>query len=139
LLFLDIQMPGQSGFDVLRAIPSMKLISRLFFITAYDKYGIQAIKFSALDYLLKPIDVDEFKLAIEKARPKIAGRQQNQSIENLLQYIKGRAKRSAQNCPAYPYRDHVRENYGHRQVRGVKQLHHVLPQQRRAGAGMQNA
>ncbi|WP_240049273.1 LytR/AlgR family response regulator transcription factor [Mucilaginibacter psychrotolerans] len=86
LLFLDIQMPGKSGFDVLRAFDEIDF--EVIFITAYDKYGIQAIKFSALDYLLKPIDVDEFKLAIEKARPKIAGRQQNQSIENLLQYIK---------------------------------------------------
>jgi two-component system LytT family response regulator len=86
LVFLDIQMPGQSGFEVLKAIPSINF--EVIFITAYDKYGIQAIKFSALDYLLKPIDVDEFKLAIEKAKLKIAGRQQNQSIENLLQYIK---------------------------------------------------
>ncbi|QEC76078.1 LytR/AlgR family response regulator transcription factor [Mucilaginibacter ginsenosidivorax] len=86
LLFLDIQMPGQSGFDVLRAFD--KIDFEVIFITAYDKYGIQAIKFSALDYLLKPIDIAEFKLAIEKATRKINSRQQNHSIENLLEYIK---------------------------------------------------
>lgn len=86
LLFLDIQMPGQSGFDVLRAFDNINF--EIIFITAYDKYGIQAIKFSALDYLLKPIDIAEFKLAIEKAKQKIGSRQQNHSIENLLQYIK---------------------------------------------------
>jgi two-component system, LytTR family, response regulator len=86
LLFLDIQMPGQSGFDVLRAFD--KIDFEVIFITAYDKYGIQAIKFSALDYLLKPIDIAEFKLAIEKATQKINSRQQNHSIENLLEYIK---------------------------------------------------
>src|SRR4051812_14237864 len=55
LLFLDIQMPGQSGFNVLRAFDTINF--EIIFITAYDKYGIQAIKFSALDYLLKPIDI----------------------------------------------------------------------------------
>lgn len=86
LVFLDIQMPVQSGFDLLRALPEIKF--EVIFITAYDKYGIQAIKFSALDYLLKPIDITEFKLAIDKAKQKINLRQQNHSIENLLHYIK---------------------------------------------------
>ncbi|MBB6111555.1 two component transcriptional regulator, LytTR family [Mucilaginibacter lappiensis] len=90
LVFLDIQMPGQSGFDLLRALPEIKF--EVIFITAYDKYGIQAIKFSALDYLLKPIDIAEFKLAIAKAKQKISHRQQNHSIENLLQYIKAGQK-----------------------------------------------
>jgi two-component system LytT family response regulator len=90
LLFLDIQMLGQSGFDVLKAFE--KIDFEVIFITAYDKYGIQAIKFSALDYLLKPIDIAEFKLAIEKATRKINSRQQNHSIENLLEYIKAGQK-----------------------------------------------
>ncbi|GAA3963678.1 LytR/AlgR family response regulator transcription factor [Mucilaginibacter dorajii] len=86
LVFLDIQMPGQSGFEVLKAFD--KVDFEVIFITAYDKYGIQAIKFSALDYLLKPIDIAEFKLAIEKGKQKIGSRKQNYNIENLLAYIK---------------------------------------------------
>jgi two-component system LytT family response regulator len=86
LVFLDIQMPGASGFDVLRAFTPVNF--EVVFITAYDQYGIQAIKFSALDYLLKPIDITEFKLAIRKATEKIAARKQNHSIENLLAYIR---------------------------------------------------
>ncbi len=90
LIFLDIQMPGASGFDVLKAFTPVNF--EVIFITAYDHYGIQAIKFSALDYLLKPIDITEFKLAIHKATEKISARKQNHSIENLLAYIKSDRK-----------------------------------------------
>ncbi|MFD2874268.1 LytR/AlgR family response regulator transcription factor [Mucilaginibacter ximonensis] len=86
LLFLDIQMPQRSGFDLLAAIPQIDF--EIIFITAYDKYGIRAIKFSALDYLLKPINIDEFKAAVLKARKKIESKKHNLSIENLLHYIK---------------------------------------------------
>jgi len=86
LVFLDIQMPGKSGFDMLRSIPQINF--EIIFITAYDQYGIQAIKFSALDYLLKPIVIPELKMAIQKAREKILAKQKNASIENLLDYIK---------------------------------------------------
>jgi two-component system LytT family response regulator len=86
LVFLDIQMPGKSGFDILKSFPQIDF--EIIFITAYDQYGIQAIKFSALDYLLKPIDIEEFKSAIQKAKDKIASRQKNHSIDNLLAYIK---------------------------------------------------
>ncbi|TSJ44327.1 response regulator transcription factor [Mucilaginibacter corticis] len=86
LVFLDIQMPGASGFDVLKAFATVNF--EVIFITAYDQYGIQAIKFSALDYLLKPIDIAEFKIAIEKARVKINSKKQNHNIENLLEYIR---------------------------------------------------
>jgi two-component system LytT family response regulator len=90
LVFLDIQMPGASGFDLLKAFTSISF--EIIFITAYDQYGIQAIKFSALDYLLKPINITEFKLAIQKATEKIGARKQNHSIENLLAYIKSGQK-----------------------------------------------
>lgn len=85
LVFLDIQMPEKSGFDMLRSIPQINF--EIIFITAYDQYGIQAIKFSALDYLLKPIVIPELKIAVQKARQKIIAKQKNASIENLLEYI----------------------------------------------------
>jgi two-component system, LytTR family, response regulator len=85
LVFLDIQMPGKSGLDLLKSLPQIHF--EIIFITAYDQYGIQAIKFSALDYLLKPVNIDELKLAVQKAREKIIAKQKNASVENLLDYI----------------------------------------------------
>ncbi|RYY70189.1 MAG: response regulator, partial [Chitinophagaceae bacterium] len=64
ILFLDIQMPVMSGFDVLKHFPNLPF--NIIFTTAYDEYAIQAIRFSALDFLLKPIDVDELQTAVEK-------------------------------------------------------------------------
>lgn len=57
LVFLDIRMPHLSGFDVLNKLPSRNF--RIIFTTAYDEYAIQAIRFSAFDYLLKPIDAED--------------------------------------------------------------------------------
>jgi len=90
LIFLDIQMPGKSGFDLLKALSNINF--EIIFITAYDQYGIQAIKFSALDYLLKPINITELKLAVEKARQKITAKQKDYNIANLLAYIKTGSK-----------------------------------------------
>ncbi|MBC7568050.1 MAG: response regulator transcription factor [Pedobacter sp.] len=87
LLFLDIQMPGKSGFDLLKELP--KIDFEVIFITAYDRYGIQAIKFSALDYLLKPINISEFLLAVQKAEQKINSKKESSNIQNLLKYLKG--------------------------------------------------
>jgi two-component system, LytTR family, response regulator len=85
LIFLDIQMPLKSGFDVLTefAEPDFEVI----FITAYDQYGIQAIKFSALDYLLKPINITELKNAIDKAGKTIKAKDKDHKLENLIANI----------------------------------------------------
>ncbi|SKD08378.1 two component transcriptional regulator, LytTR family [Chitinophaga ginsengisegetis] len=65
LVFLDIEMPGMDGFQVLEACEYHSFA--VIFITAYDQYALQAIHHSALDYLLKPIDSQELKDAVEKA------------------------------------------------------------------------
>jgi two-component system LytT family response regulator len=65
IVFLDIQMPDGTGFDVLKAVKNKNF--EVVFITAHEEFAIKAIKFSALDYLLKPIDPIELKLAVEKA------------------------------------------------------------------------
>ena len=65
IVFLDIQMPFMSGFDLLKRFPDPQF--DVIFVTAHNQYAIKAIKFSALDYLLKPLDVDELCDAVNKA------------------------------------------------------------------------
>ncbi|MGC4038148.1 MAG: LytTR family DNA-binding domain-containing protein [Chitinophagaceae bacterium] len=85
LLFLDIQMPEKNGFDLLQSLPRHSF--EVIFVTAFDRYGIQAVKFSAIDYLLKPINIDELKQAVTKAIEKIQQKKQNLQLENLLQLL----------------------------------------------------
>src|SRR5690606_41407477 len=86
LPILDIQMGEQTGFDVLKSLPTRKF--EVIFVTAYDQYGIQAVKFAALDYLLKPIDIEELRSAVNKAEHKLAAQIQTSQIEFLLQQMK---------------------------------------------------
>ncbi|NQX37908.1 two-component system, LytT family, response regulator [Pedobacter steynii] len=92
LIFLDIAMPGENGFDL---IPQAQLSkSHVIFTTAYDQYALRAIKANALDYLLKPIDIDELKLAVEKAGKYIAlnkkEHNRNESLQNLAVHLSER-------------------------------------------------
>lgn len=64
LIFLDIRMPYLTGFDVLKSIPDKNF--KIIFTTAYNEYAIQAIRFSAYDYLLKPVDVEDLMRAVKR-------------------------------------------------------------------------
>jgi two-component system LytT family response regulator len=64
IVFLDIEMPRMSGFDMLNEIDEKDF--HIIFTTAYDQYAIKAIRFAAFDYLLKPVDIEELKTAIIK-------------------------------------------------------------------------
>ncbi|RZM19151.1 MAG: response regulator transcription factor [Pedobacter sp.] len=66
LLFLDIEMPHRNGFELLEQLQPFSF--KVIFTTSYDQYAIRAIRFSALDYLLKPIDPRELQAAVEKAK-----------------------------------------------------------------------
>src|SRR5438309_1656858 len=69
LVFLDIQMPTGNGFDLLKKYEELPF--EVIFVTSYDEYAINAIKFSALDYLMKPVEVADLKNAVAKAIKKI--------------------------------------------------------------------
>src|SRR5688572_27215766 len=66
LIFLDIEMPVMNGFELLERLSTIPFA--LFFTTSYDQYAIRAIRFSALDYLLKPIDPKELVIAVKKVQ-----------------------------------------------------------------------
>lgn len=86
LVFLDIQMGEQTGFDLLGLISEKNF--EVVFITAFDKYGIEAIKFAALDYLLKPVVIADLVLAVNKAEDKITTRDKNQQLHFLINHLK---------------------------------------------------
>src|SRR5258707_13984573 len=79
LLFLDVQMPGMTGFDVLDDINHEPYV---IFVTAYDQYAIQAFEKNAVDYLLKPLDQERFRQAVDRALKRKKAETGN--IEDLL-------------------------------------------------------
>jgi two-component system LytT family response regulator len=83
LIFLDVQMPGMTGFDVLDEIDHDPFV---IFTTAYDQYAIKAFEKNAVDYLLKPIDQDRFKLAVDRAIARMTSEQNN--VGELLRSLK---------------------------------------------------
>lgn len=77
LVFLDIEMPGGSGFDLLRKFPQASF--ELIFTTAYNQYALQAFRENALDYLLKPIDIGALQQAVSKAERQVGLKQAGHS------------------------------------------------------------
>jgi two-component system LytT family response regulator len=87
IVFLDIEMPRMDGFDMLHRLPQKNF--DLIFTTAYDQYAIKAIKFAAFDYLLKPIDIEELKMAVSKSNA--ANRNTEKKLEVLDQNLFGKS------------------------------------------------
>lgn len=86
LIFLDIAMPDGTGFDLLEAVQGKKF--EIIFSTASDKHALKAIKYSACDYLLKPIDVEELKSAVEKVAQKKNQIPTMDNLQFLIQHLK---------------------------------------------------
>lgn len=84
IVFLDIEMPGMNGFEMLERLPAINF--ELIFTTSYDQYAIKAIRFSALDYLLKPVDREELQRAVQKVVQRMH-HPLPQQLEILLQRI----------------------------------------------------
>ncbi len=83
LVFLDIRMPHLSGFDLLNKIPDKKF--KVIFTTAFNEYAIKAIRFSAFDYILKPIDVEELIKVVKRfIREKSDFDQQQEQLRNIM-------------------------------------------------------
>ena len=85
LVFLDIEMPVMNGFVLLQQLKYRNF--GLIFVTAYDHYAIKAIKYSALDYLVKPVEIDDLKAAIAKAEANNENRNGQLQLELLLEHL----------------------------------------------------
>jgi two-component system LytT family response regulator len=89
LVFLDVQMPGMTGIDVIEEIGADDMPVTVF-VTAYDQYAIKAFDLAAVDYLLKPFDDERFEQALRRAREQIANREDEAISERLLHLLQER-------------------------------------------------
>ncbi len=87
LLFLDIQMPAETGFELLESLESR--LFEVIFVTAYHEHAIRAFKANALDYLTKPVDIDDLELVLKKAQSRMAAQPvaQAENVARVLQAI----------------------------------------------------
>ena len=95
LVFLDIQMPGMTGFEVVERLQqdNMPLVV---FVTAYDEYAVNAFEINAVDYLLKPIEQERLAAALEKVRAKLGSQRSEDEKKRLLEIVIGLTGKSEQ-------------------------------------------
>ena len=103
LVFLDVQMPGLTGFEVARRLLDSGPVSHIIFVTAYDQHAIEAFEVNAVDYLLKPVDPTRLEIALQRARRRIAVDRDaampaipgisNQQLEQIVQLVTERNSR----------------------------------------------
>lgn len=87
VLFLDVQMPGQDGFDVLAGLAG-ELPPAVVFVTAYDQYALRAFDHHAVDYLLKPVEEERFRVALGRARERVAAKVPDARLRALLEELR---------------------------------------------------
>ncbi len=92
LVFMDIAMPGKSGLEVIRELPSINF--EIIFVTAHLEFMVQAFKFSAIDYLLKPVDESMLIDAVVRAESRLRAGQLNKNLETLIYNIQQQKKMS---------------------------------------------
>lgn len=85
IIFLDIQLQDGNGFDILNILG--KIYSKIIFVTAYDEYAVKAFRFSAIDYLLKPLDPDLLIAAVEKVENLVIQKVDSSNLEVLYQNL----------------------------------------------------
>jgi len=108
VVFLDVQMPGLTGFEVARRLLDAQASSHIIFVTAYDQHAIEAFEVNAVDYLLKPVDHRRLEGAVERARRRVttdralaqapdrsaeAARSMNSEIEKIVEMVAERQSR----------------------------------------------
>jgi two-component system, LytTR family, response regulator len=90
LVFLDIQMPGMNGFEVIEGLNRLMVKPMVIFVTGFDQYAIRAIRSSAFDYLLKPLDKGELALAMERVMTRYKQKELEINYAALLERTSGK-------------------------------------------------
>jgi two-component system response regulator LytT len=101
VVFLDVQMPGLTGFEVARRLFSKRLSTQIVFVTAYDQHAIEAFEVNAVDYLLKPVDQARLEVAVDRARRRIVsdrpvesgGNVNSADLEKIIEAVAERQSR----------------------------------------------
>jgi two-component system, LytTR family, response regulator LytT len=95
IVFLDVQMPGMNGFEVAREAISRQTAAEIVFVTAYDQYAIEGFKVDAVDYLLKPVDLQRLEQALQRARRRLqpATPIPNEDLERIVKLVTERQTR----------------------------------------------
>ena len=97
IVFLDIQMPGLSGFEVARLVAAKGLSSQIVFVTAYDQYAVEAFEVNAVDYVLKPVERARLEQALQRARRRLETEAPlNEHIEKIVRLMGDRQQRRGQ-------------------------------------------
>jgi two-component system LytT family response regulator/two-component system response regulator LytT len=102
VVFLDVQMPGLTGFEVARRLIDADVAAQLVFVTAYDQYAIDAFSVNAVDYVLKPVDADRLDQTLDRVRQRLATRPAHQlplspaDLERVIEAVQARQGRRDQ-------------------------------------------
>ncbi len=88
LVFLDIQMPEMDGFGVIESL-GLKNLPIIIFVTAYDRFAVNAFKVNALDYVLKPVSKKRLEESIDRAKDRLASRKSGEINHNIVQLLEG--------------------------------------------------
>src|SRR5438132_4625081 len=107
LVFLDVQMPGKTGFEVVDAVGADRMPATIF-VTAFDQFALKAFAVAAVDYLLKPFDDERFAQALQRARKAIDLREVDKMTRRLLQFLHEEPKRKFLDRIAVESRGQVR-------------------------------
>lgn len=94
LVFLDVQMPGRTGFEVAREVRARGLSTEIVFVTAFDRYAVEGFEVNAVDYLLKPVEPARLEQAVGRVRGRLAGGRQgivpidaNRDLDRIVKLI----------------------------------------------------
>jgi two-component system, LytTR family, response regulator len=129
LVFLDVQMPGKSGLDVVREIGAAEMPPTIF-VTAFDQHALTAFDLAALDYLVKPFDDERFEQALQRGRRAIELEQVGRLSEQLIALLQGTRTMSPTGQSAAPHADYLEriavEMKGQVRVVPVKQVDYIV-------------